>query len=119
MVNVSNNNKLLVLLGMFIGLLIALILWFFTNSCQIWQIDLSKVIASYSLKAAQDGLAKDEIAEDFKTRLAIAVNALPKRVIVVNKGQLLSEQEIIDRTQWFLEKMELDNAKQNQESRNN
>ena len=86
------------------------------SQLQIWEIDLSRVVAVYSREVAQTNTSNQRIIENFKESFAQVVKQLPDKVILVNKGQILSEHLSLDKTTWFLEQMEANHDKQNQES---
>ncbi len=104
-----------ILVGVSIG--VGFLLGYFSrSSLQIWEIDLSRVVAVYSREVAQTDAPNQRIIENFKECFAKVVKQLPDKVILANKGQILSEHLSLDKTTWFLEQMGSNYDKQNQES---
>ncbi len=102
----SANCKWIFLLGgVILGLVLGATLMNFNRDLNLVELDLKKIIHTYSVATAKSKRSMDEIQKDFKAKFNLAMEQTPTKTIVVNKGSLLSKHDAIDYTKNFIEIM--------------
>lgn len=103
---VREHLKLLVFLaGVIGGLLFSMMLTRSYRDVKVVYLDLNKIIKTYAVVAAKTGQSSTAFMEQFNTAMA----QISPKIIVVNKGQLLSPHESRDYTKEFIENMGFNN----------
>ena len=104
----SINCKWIFLLGgVILGLVLGAALISFNQELHIMELDLKKIIHTYSSYTARSKKSIDEIQKEFKEKFNLAMEPIPAKTIVVNKGGLLSKHTATDHTKNFIEMMEI------------
>ena len=103
------NPKWLFLLGgIILGLISGVTLMSFNQKFNLVELDLKKIIHTYSVNSSKSTKSMDEIQKEFKIKFNSAINKIPNKTIVVTKGGLLSKHPVIDYTNAFMEIMRID-----------
>ncbi len=100
-----NGKWILFLVGIILGLLLSAILMSSNRDVNVIELDLKKIIHTYSVATAKSKTSLEEIHKDFKEKFNYAIDQIPAKTIVVNKGQLLSKHTSSDYTKHFIEIM--------------
>lgn len=104
----SLNCKWIPLLGgVILGLVLGAALMSFNQDLNIVELDLKKIIHTYSSYTARSKKPMDEIQKEFKEKFNLAMEQMPAKNIVINKGSLLSTHRATDHTKSFIEIMEI------------
>lgn len=104
----SLNCKWIPLLGgVILGLVLGAALMSFNQDLNIVELDLKKIIHTYSSYTARSKKPMDEIQKEFKEKFNLAMEQMPAKNIVINKGSLLSKHRATDHTKSFIEIMEI------------
>lgn len=96
---------LLFLGGMTFGLWLALLLILPYKNIKILELDLNRIIATYSIIAAKSGKPVDVVNQEFKQKFNQAMQQIPAKTIMISKGHLWSKHKLIDGTDNFLQSM--------------
>ncbi len=97
---------LLFLSGLTVGLFISMLLMV-SNKSLVVELDLNKIIQSYSAIAATSFEPVATINKDFKQKFNNAMSQISPKIIIVSKGYLLSKHELPDFTEKFLQDMRI------------
>lgn len=104
----SLNCKWIFLLGgVILGLVLGAALMSFNQDLNIVELDLKKIIHTYSSYTARSKKSMNEIQQEFKEKFNLAMEQIPPKTIVVKKGGLLSKHIATDYTKKFIEIMEI------------
>ncbi|MGI9214803.1 MAG: hypothetical protein ACR2HS_03935 [Gammaproteobacteria bacterium] len=106
----KNNLKVFLFCsGMIGGSLLSMILMHFTRNVKLVELDLNRIIKSYSVVAIKLDKSPATINKEFKEKFNHAMEQISLRTIVVSKGYLLSTHEASVGTKHFIENMEIHN----------
>lgn len=100
-----NSTVPLFLSGLIFGLGLSFLLGLPYKNPPVVELDLGKIIKSYSLSVAKSTKSADLITQDFKHKFEVAIQKRSAHSIIVAKGQVLSKQVLEDDTENFIKSM--------------
>ena len=103
-----NSKWFFILVGIILGLISGVALMSFNQNFNLVELDLKKIIHTYSVNSSKSTKSMDEIQKEFKIKFNSAINQIPNKTIVVTKGGLLSKHPVIDYTNSFMKIMRID-----------
>jgi len=103
--SIDTYKVILFLTGMFFGLISTFLLLLPYRTPEIVELDLGKIITNFSIVMAKDDKPTAKVRQEFKEKFQKALLLIPKRTIIVSKGQVLSKHKVVDSTEMFLANM--------------